>query len=436
MSVPHEKARLLLQEERWEEAATAFRDLAAVAGDSAETQAGLSRCCLAGEDVEGAEKHAVRAVELNPDATAAWTALAAVEIDAHRLRGAQIAVQRALAADATNADALGLAARIHELQKRFTEARATAEQGLVYAPMHRDCARVRARVLLMLGRAEEARVTIREVLANLPDDPLTAAEEGWSALERGDKERAQTAFLHSLQIEARSPWAREGLVVALPPLFPGYSAVALWMMRQFHTEVRKGSKSVLIDYALNQALVGLSKRAPRARALVYAAVVLRAVLAYVQSVAGSLSHLLLTLHPEARPAVTRAQRSEGTLAGIFVAGIATFALGLKLWKAGPSAIGIGLMLMMLSTLGCVFGAPEGWPRRLQGALAIATAAVGAYAFVKLAIWFPDWAGWDALNIFIYGSILIQLLSHALRRVQPVRRRAAATMGTLTAPPRA
>ena len=95
-------------------------------------------------------------------------------------------------------------------------------------------------------------------------------------------------------------------------------------------------------------------------------------------------------------------------------------LAVPLWKPAPATVGLFEAVLMLSVLASVYSCPQGWPRQLLGACALVVLALGAYAFTKLAIWLPDWTGWEAFRLFLLGTIIIDVGALVLRRVRPRR----------------
>lgn len=422
MSDSHNVGRRQLAEERWNEAAETFRGCLQDNPDDAVALAGLSRCLLAEGELDTAELEALRAVELDASCADGWIAVAEVALADDRLRAAGSAAQRALLHAPGSADALAVSALVQERLHRWPEALALAEHGLAFDAGHRICARVRARGLVRGGRTAEARGYIRQTLSAVPDDPLVKTEKGWSALDVGQADEAVRAFVEVLRADPDESWARQGLGEALPPLFPFYRPMLRWLLaRQRAAESGHGTNAAT-EVLMSRLLTRTAERYARLRGIITTFLTLRALHAYVAWVARPVTNLLLCIHPQARPALPREEVAEGALAGLALGAILASLLAMPLWKLGPALVGFIVSMSMLSVLASVYSSPRGWPRQLVGAMALGLLGLGLFAFVKLAIWLPDWTGWSAFRFFLGGTVVVDVTGLLLSRVQPTRSR--------------
>lgn len=428
MSEESERGLELYRRQSWDSALEAFDAHLNSVPDDPHVRALSSVCQLELGDDAGAETAAHQALQLNPDEVAAWLTLARLALREERLRDAENSVQQALRRAPTSAPVLAVAATLQLHRERWPEALALAEQGLAFEPQDRDCMRVRARVLLKMRRIEEGRQALRQADLRSERDPLVLAEFGWSALERGERERAVAAFVASLRADPQLEWAREGLAESLPPPFPFYRQILRQLLRLQRYRDDRNVLTAAGEMMLARAVEHLGRRLERLKKVAVAYMVLRALYMYFTWVARPVTNFLLLLHPMSRPSLDDDQRGEGTFAGIGVTAVVLCLAGFFFVKPGPSLVGFFVSMLMISVLSATYDCKAGWPRQVMGAIAVVLLAIGLFAFVKLAIWFPDWTGWDAFSLFVSGTVLADLASFFLRRVRPSRRRSRSRVG--------
>jgi tetratricopeptide (TPR) repeat protein len=409
----------LYEERRWDEALAAFRALAEADPADARARGYLALTLLELHDEVDADRWAREAVETDPTEAAGWHALAGVALRSGHLRGAENAIRRALQIEPLSARYLGVAALVQQKRHRWTEALSMAEQGLRYDGADPLCVHVRARALIKMGRLDVGRAALRKAVDDGVDSPLVRADLGWTELDRGDREAAVDHFVTALSDEPDLEWAREGLGRSLRSPLPLYN----WILGHFLRVQRYRDDrmfGVLGEMMISRLVESLARRWERLRGLAVLYGALRGLYTYLSWVARPMSNLLLLLHPIGRRALSSEQRAEGGLASIGVVCAALSVAGCFFLRLGPSLVGLVESLMMLTVLSATFDCHEGWPRRVMIGLLAALTGIGLFAFVRLAIWFPDWTGRDAFSLFMAGTVLADVVSMLLRRVQPTR----------------
>jgi tetratricopeptide (TPR) repeat protein len=215
MSSHIERAQLLIHQSRYELAAKELQK--ALAGDPDEPVAhALMAVCLAEQkNFDQAYKEARKAVTLAPDLPYAQYVLAYVRFHQDLLPEAEQAVNKALQLDPWDADYFALLAQIKYQQRKWRDAIEAAERGLEIDAEHLGCANLRAMALNQIGRGEEAGRLLEAALAQDPENALTHANQGWTALQRGDARSALEHFRESLRLDPTNDWSRAGMVEAL-----------------------------------------------------------------------------------------------------------------------------------------------------------------------------------------------------------------------------
>jgi tetratricopeptide (TPR) repeat protein len=215
MSSHIERARLLIQQSRYEFAAKELQK--ALAADPLDPIAhALMAVCLAEQEkFDRAYDEARQAATLAPDLPYAQYVLAYVRYKQDFLPEAEQAVNNAIRLDPWDADHFALLAQIKFQQKRWRDALEAAESGLEIEAEHLSCANWRAMALNQLGREDEAERALEDAIAQDPENALTHANQGWTALQRGEAQKALEHFRESLRLDPTSEWAQSGMVEAL-----------------------------------------------------------------------------------------------------------------------------------------------------------------------------------------------------------------------------
>jgi adenylate cyclase len=139
-----------------------------------------------------------RAIDLNPNSAVAHGFMAGALALSGQADAALDAVHQAMRLspqDHFNSFYLYFAAVAHYTAERYTEALTCLNRALRERPNHFSCRRLQAACYAGLGRLEEARTAISEVLRLQPNSSIKRDAYGWGALARGsDQERYVSAL--------------------------------------------------------------------------------------------------------------------------------------------------------------------------------------------------------------------------------------------------
>src|SRR5262245_43547873 len=215
MSIHIERARMLIDQSRYELATKELQK--ALAADPSDPIAhALMAVCLAEQNkFDRAYGEASQAATLAPDLPYAQYVLAYVRYKQDFLPEAEQAVNIAIRLDPWDADHFALLAQIKFKQRRWGDALEAAESGLEIEAEHLPCANLRAMALNRFGREDEAGLALEDALAQDPENALTHANQGWTALQRGEAQKALEHFRESLRLDPTSEWAQSGMIEAL-----------------------------------------------------------------------------------------------------------------------------------------------------------------------------------------------------------------------------
>lgn len=215
MSTHIERARLLIHQSRYELATKELQKALAADPDDPVAHALMAVCLAEQKKFDQAYGEARQAATLAPDLPYTQYVLAYVRFQQDFLPEAEQAINKAIQLDPWDADNFALLAQIKYQQKKWRDALEAAENGLEIEAEHLTCANLRAMALNQLGRGDEAGRTLEDALARDPENAFTHANQGWTALQRGEARKALEHFREALRLDPTNDWARSGMVEAL-----------------------------------------------------------------------------------------------------------------------------------------------------------------------------------------------------------------------------
>jgi tetratricopeptide (TPR) repeat protein len=229
-----DRARLLIQQSRYELAEEQLRLSLAENSSDAESHALLSLCLLPRERFDEAEEEARQAIVHAPDVAIGFYALAAVQQKRGLLAAAEKTIHEALRLDPWNEIHWGLLASIEYARSRWQDCLDAAVKGLECDADDVTCTNFQAMALVQLGRREDAGITIEQALAHDPNNSVTHANQGWRLLHERQPDQAMIHFREALRLEPNSEWARQGIIEAMKArhfVYRWMLAFFLWMGR-------------------------------------------------------------------------------------------------------------------------------------------------------------------------------------------------------------
>jgi tetratricopeptide (TPR) repeat protein len=364
MSVMLQRANLLFEQERYNDAADAVRQYLASDPENAGAHRLLALCLVNQNKLQEATDHAQQAIGLDPTDPYSHYTLAAVLLKRNRYPEAQAAVQRAITIEPTFVDGYALLAQLHFAQGRWQATFDAASEGLALDPDSTSCLNLRAMAEVKLGRSKAAASTLADTLQRNPDNASAHANQGWVSLEQGDAKQAAVHFKEALRLDPTHNWARAGIVEAIKARNPIYRWLLLYFlwMAKFSGQARFG---VLIGgYLGYQALIWVSRNNPTLAPWLLPLIISYIVFALLTWLGNPLMNLLLRLHPLGRYALSDDQRSGANLTLVLlvlpllvlVTGLGT---GTPFMIAGQAAL---LTLILALPGSAIYSCESGWPR--------------------------------------------------------------------------
>jgi tetratricopeptide (TPR) repeat protein len=245
---------------------------------------------------------------LDPEMAFAWFCRGNALLALRDLAGAEEAARKSLELDADLMDASNLLATVLRLQKRFGEAEVEIERHL-----ERD-----------------------------PENAWTFATAGWTALNRGQRDKAEQLFREALRLDPQLEHARVGLREAYKARSPFYRFFLKWVFfLQRHSEKNQWLiiLGIFIAFRFGKAL--LTAIHPLAAVPLVVAYLL---FAFGGWLASGLGHFLLLKDPLARLSLNRSEKLDGLLVGgLFFGGLPLLVLGVTVLPAGLAFLGGAMM---------------------------------------------------------------------------------------------
>lgn len=210
------RARLLLQQQRFEQAEELLRQALVESPDSGAVHS-LLACSLKRDrdQLPAAFAAAQRGVHLARDYPYSHFAMAAVLEARNQNQEALASIQEAIGLAPLDADFHGFRSQLMIKLQRWKEALESAVTGLRLDPEHAACAAARVLALERLGRVSDALREAERAVRNEPDSSEAHAGRGWALLQAGRHHEAQVAFREALRLDPSSEFARYGMITAL-----------------------------------------------------------------------------------------------------------------------------------------------------------------------------------------------------------------------------
>ncbi len=333
-----ERARLLLQVERHEEALRELTRALAQEPENPEAHTLLALAAMGAKRFDDATAAAQRAVGLAPEWPRAHYVLGAVACDRGRDAEGLASAREAVRLDPDDPDHHALEAACLAGLKRWKEMRAAAERALALDPTHVWGLNLRASALRQLGELDAATDALDYALAEDPEDASTHTNYGFAALQRGQIHEALEHFREALRLEPDNEAARQGLAEALKARNPLYRPILWWML---WSSKLTGGSALLVVFGLMFGMRALAKSMPASGPLsvvLFAIIALYVLAVWTSWVGSALFDFLLWLRRDTRDVLLPRDRTVAVCVGATVA--AAPVAGALAWHAAGVLPGV------------------------------------------------------------------------------------------------
>lgn len=304
-----QKARLLLEQNRFEDARKELQNALSIDPANSETLGLLARLYLDTNQPAEALDLLNQALALDPEedyyvylSSFAWYRL-------NNPEAAATAIAQALSMNPYHAGYFALYAFILIRQRRFTEALQKADEGLQVDASDIGCLNARSQALNKLNRTQDAIDTMQDTLAVDPENDFSHTTVGFNYLEKGKHQLAAHHFREALRINPGSLSAREGMKEALKSRIAPYR----WLLQYEYWIQSKGKNMALYSviglFILYRLALYAATHFPAPwNYLMWVPVGLYLAFVIISWLITPLANFFLLYHPEGRYALTQREK--------------------------------------------------------------------------------------------------------------------------------
>ncbi|NLR64573.1 tetratricopeptide repeat protein [Chitinophaga varians] len=399
MAVLIQRAQLLLQQGRYQDALTTLKQHLSTSANDIDALFLLAICYLEMGKTEEGEQVVNNALSFAPDDDRFLYLKARLALNKNQYNEALLAISEAVAIHPYQADYFGMWSQILLFKKDYQGALQKAQEGLAIDPENLVCLNLRSNALFNLGKKEEAFSNLHEALEHNPENAYTHANLGWKWLEAGDHRKALEHFRESLKLDPNQQWAKSGMVQAMKARY--------WLYRQFlNYAFFMGRQKAGMQWLI---IVGIFIFTQIASKVFFPLYVLLALAALSTWLIVPVSNLFLRLNPYGRYALTPQQIRVSTMVGCLLL-VALLAAAAYWITAIPGLLAVaicsGVLLLPVSSM----YAPESKKNKKIFRIYTLVLAVIGLLGITFAFITNDYA-----NIFVavmlIGVFLYQLLAN-------------------------
>lgn len=383
---PHiQRAQILIQQHR---CADAEKELGLALGDDPDdawAHALLALCLADRKAYTQASLQAQRAISHAPDSARIRQLAARVEYARDAYDQAEQLYTEAIQLDPYDGQSFSGRGAVHADRKHWKKALADASSALELDPENIEAINIRSLANRGLGRSGEGQRDMRQALHVDPNDARSHANLGWSHLEQHELDKAEHHFREALRLDPTLEWARVGVLETTKARFPIYR----WLLSYFLWMAKlTGQAQMAIIFGLwfvNRIVRGAAAAYPDWAPVLLPITWFYLLFCVMTWFIQPLSNATLLLHPFARMALNRREKTEALVVG----GLFILVLGLIIGSIfDPTgicqllALGIGVPALPLA-MTWKFHHPQ--PQRIMLAMTAGVLVAEVAFFAQVAL---------------------------------------------------
>ncbi len=410
-----DRARLLLQQDRYEQASVVLKELLSQDPEVGEAHSLLALCMLEDRDHwHEATREAERGIHLEPDAGFAHYVRAAVLGKRNQFADASISILEALRLEPYQSHFHALHASILLQERKWAQALDAATQGLQFDPEDTACANMRSLALERLGRTNDSLEQADAAVARNPDSGQAHAMRGWALLQKGDYRGSQISFREALRLEPTDEFARQGMIQALNS--NNFVFRAVFKFYSLMGRLATGAQWMLIVglFVGMRALRSLADTYPQLQPFVTPISACYLIFCLLSWILNPLFNTFLRFHPFGKYLLSNKQKwASNLIAGLIV--IAVIVAGIQAARGDfASAIVAGLIpLFLMLPISLAFDVDRGWPQVVSILCAIAKTLLALLSLLLLVLDGP----WQSpYLLFMLGTLILSFVGNMLKSV--------------------
>lgn len=341
-----QRAGLLIQHRRFDEASTVLMQSLSQNPNDPETLRLLGICLFSKDDNKGALAAFQQAISADPEDAELRVWLARTQAELKQLDAAHRTLDEAQAMDPDFAGMHSTRSLLFYHQTKWAEAEKAAKAALELDADDLTAQNILSHALMMQGLKEESEAHIHQRFTRDPESEFTHIAAGYAALRRGDHAGATVHFSEALRLNPDSEGAREGLLTSFRARsliyrsFLGFSFKVAQLQQKYRIGLFIGAYIVykMVVTALRPDYPGLAT----------AVIVLYVLFVFWTYVAQGIGTLVILGDRTARQALRPREQWEGLLVGgAAVAGLAIILASLIFGLPG-GIFNLGLCLAAMS----------------------------------------------------------------------------------------
>lgn len=418
MQTPHlRRGQILIQQHRYADAERELGMALASDPEDAWAHALLAICLVHRKAYAEGGARIQQAIQFAPDSAEIRQLAGRVQLERNAYDDAERLFSEAIALDPHRPAPFAGRAASHAARKQWRKALEDCARALEFDPEDTEAINIRALANRGLGNSADGLADVEYALRVDPNDAHSHANLGWSYLQKGELKLAERHFREALRIDPTLEWARVGVLETTKAKFPVYRWVLnyfLWMARF----TGKAQMAIIIGAWVAYQVVRAAARANPDLAPVLQPVIWFYILFCVMTwFIQPLANATLLLHPFARLALNRREKTEALVVG----SLFTLVLGLVVVAAFEPT---GLALVLAVAIGIpALPLAMSWKFEHPKPRAMMWAATGAVLLAEVAFFsrlmldsVP--AGLSGLvdlgaQLFVFSPLAILLLTNAL-----------------------
>jgi len=414
MSLQIEKAQLLIEQQRFEQAIKELNQELVSNPDEPYVHALLAICLRQLDRSKEALDSAKRAVQVGPDYAYGHYVLSGVHDQNDRLKEAEQAIREAIRLDPEDADYYTRLSSILMQQRRWEEALRAAEHALELEPTNANGLNFRSMALNNLNRHDEAEAATQSALTTNPEDAMAHAATGWRRLREKNIESAMTHFKEALRLDSSLAWAREGVVETLKARNPVYRVMLGYFLWTSRLEPKTLWGFIIGGYVASRILRDFAKTNPQWAPYIWVMLGPYFAFCLMTWIADPLFNLLLRTNPLGRILLTRQQV---VAANWFGGSLLLAMISFMIWLVWPIDALLLLALvagMMVIPISSSLGTDPGRVRKI---LLAYTWVLGICGALWVGTSFFTRSGWvvaTSLGIFVFGTLTFFWVATAIK----------------------
>ncbi len=216
MDQRYQRAFILLQQHRYDDAESELRGVLAESPSAAFAHAMLAICISQHHDrADESLAEAAAAVMHDPNEAFGHYALSIAQLKTKAYRAASTAIDDAIRLDPLDSSYWAMRARCDFALERYPDMLASVRQGLQLNPESIDCRNLLSLALERTGAVRSSLDQAMETLRIDPDNDESHAMLGFAMLQNGQHLEARNAFREALRLNPMNEQARQGMMQAI-----------------------------------------------------------------------------------------------------------------------------------------------------------------------------------------------------------------------------